>query len=318
MIVGGGQRGVVTTACYIARIHGVRSAMPMFKALQLCPEAVVVKPRFEAYVTASREIRAMMEDLTPAIEPLSLDEAFLEPVGHTDPARRAACGHACWVGAPDGTRAAPVRVQSGCRITSFWPKSRPIWTKPRGGFSVYRKGRHRRFPCAASLWALSGVWGLPPRAQLERAGISTIDDLLRWDQTDLVARFGVDGVAPVRSGARARYAPGQPRPGGEVYFQGNHLRGRPCPTPTCWKRTCGGWPNRSLAVRRRAGWPGGSLTVKLKRADHRSLTRRQSLDTPTTLADTIWRSAATPAGGRIGAGTIPADRGVGISDLTAG
>jgi len=76
VIVGGGTRGVVSTCCYIARISGVRSAMPMFQALKLCPEAVVVKPRMSVYVDASRAIRAMMEDLTPAIEPLSLDEAF--------------------------------------------------------------------------------------------------------------------------------------------------------------------------------------------------------------------------------------------------
>ena len=81
VIVGGGTRGVVSTCCYIARIKGVRSAMPMFQALKLCPEAVVVKPRFPAYLEASRAIRAMMEELTPSIEPLSLDEAFLDLSG---------------------------------------------------------------------------------------------------------------------------------------------------------------------------------------------------------------------------------------------
>ena len=81
VIVGGGTRGVVSTCCYIARINGVRSAMPMFQALKLCPEAVVVKPRMSVYVEVSRAIRAMMEALTPAIEPLSLDEAFIDLTG---------------------------------------------------------------------------------------------------------------------------------------------------------------------------------------------------------------------------------------------
>ena len=81
VIIGGGQRGVVSTACYVARIRGVRSAMPMFQALRLCPEAVVIRPRMELYAAISRDIRAMMEDLTPAIEPLSLDEAFLDLSG---------------------------------------------------------------------------------------------------------------------------------------------------------------------------------------------------------------------------------------------
>lgn len=81
LIIGGGRRGVVSTACYVARIRGVRSAMPMFQALKLCPDAIIVKPRMAAYVEASRAIRAMMEDLTPAIQPLSLDEAFMDLSG---------------------------------------------------------------------------------------------------------------------------------------------------------------------------------------------------------------------------------------------
>ena len=81
VIIGGGKRGVVSTACYIARIRGVRSAMPMFQALKLCPEAVVIKPRMSAYVEASKAIREMMEEMTPAIEPLSLDEAFIDLTG---------------------------------------------------------------------------------------------------------------------------------------------------------------------------------------------------------------------------------------------
>src|SRR5690606_19650277 len=83
VIVGGGHRGVVSTCCYLARIKGVRSAMPMFQALKLCPEAVVIKPRGGHYAAVSREIRAMMDALTPIVEPLSLDEAFLDLGGTT-------------------------------------------------------------------------------------------------------------------------------------------------------------------------------------------------------------------------------------------
>jgi len=81
LIIGGGRRGVVSTACYIARLSGVRSAMPMFKALKLCPDAVVLPPRMDKYAEVSREIRSMMLALTPQIEPLSLDEAFLDLTG---------------------------------------------------------------------------------------------------------------------------------------------------------------------------------------------------------------------------------------------
>ena len=81
VIIGGGTRGVVSTACYIARIKGVRSAMPMFQALKKCPEAIVIKPRMEVYSNISKSIKQMMTELTPAVEPLSLDEAFLDLTG---------------------------------------------------------------------------------------------------------------------------------------------------------------------------------------------------------------------------------------------
>src|SRR5690606_2113419 len=81
LIIGGGQRGVVSTACYLARIHGVRSAMPMFKALEACPHAVVIKPDMEKYARVGREIRQLMHELTPMVEPVSIDEAFMDLAG---------------------------------------------------------------------------------------------------------------------------------------------------------------------------------------------------------------------------------------------
>ncbi len=81
VIIGGGRRGVVSTACYIARIRGVRSAMPMFKALEACPEAVIIKPDMEEYVAVGRQVRALMQALTPLVEPISIDEAFLDLAG---------------------------------------------------------------------------------------------------------------------------------------------------------------------------------------------------------------------------------------------
>ena len=81
LIIGGGTRGVVSTACYIARTYGVHSAMPMFKARQLCPQAAIVKPNMAKYVEAARQVRTIMRDLTPLVEPLSIDEAFLDLSG---------------------------------------------------------------------------------------------------------------------------------------------------------------------------------------------------------------------------------------------
>src|SRR3954452_25168708 len=81
LIIGGGKRGVVSTACYIARTYGVHSAMPMFKARQLCPHASVIKPDMAKYVRVGREVRALMFELTPQVEPLSIDEGFMDLTG---------------------------------------------------------------------------------------------------------------------------------------------------------------------------------------------------------------------------------------------
>ena len=81
VIVGGGRRGVVSAACYVARTYGVRSAMPMFKALKACPDAVVIPPDMAKYARVGREVRELMLALTPAVEPLSIDEAFLDLSG---------------------------------------------------------------------------------------------------------------------------------------------------------------------------------------------------------------------------------------------
>src|SRR5947209_1805191 len=83
VIVGGGHRGVVATACYIARTFGVRSAMPMFEARRLCPHASVVRPDMEKYAHVGRQVRELMFKLTPLVEPVSIDEAFMDLSGTT-------------------------------------------------------------------------------------------------------------------------------------------------------------------------------------------------------------------------------------------
>ena len=186
VIIGGGRRGVVSTACYVARIKGVKSAMPMFQALKLCPEAVVVSPRMDAYVEASKAIRAMMDDLTPNVEPLSLDEAFMDMTGT-----------ARLHGAPPAVMLARLikRMKDevglsgsiGLSHNKFLAKVASDLDKPRG-FSVIGKTETTEFlrPKPIRL-----IWGIGPVAQesLGKAGIRTFDDLLRWDRRDLHDRF---------------------------------------------------------------------------------------------------------------------------------
>lgn len=190
VIIGGGHRGVVSTACYVARIRGVKSAMPMFQALKLCPDAVIIKPRMEAYVEASRAIRLMMEEMTPAIEPLSLDEAFMD-LG----------GTARLHGAPPAVMLARLikRMRDelglsgsiGLSHNKFLAKVASDLNKPRG-FSIIGKAETDDFLRDKPVKMIWGV-GKVMQASLEKAGIRTFADLLRWERSDLVTRYGSMG-----------------------------------------------------------------------------------------------------------------------------
>ena len=311
VIVGGGTRGVVTTACYIARIHGVRSAMPMFKALSLCPEAVVVKPRFPAYTEASRAIRALMEELTPAIEPLSLDEAFLDLSGtarlhHAPPAVLLARL------ARQVQNDLGLGISIGLSHNKFLAKIASDLDKPRG-FSVIGRAETESFLRGKPVGLIWGV-GAATRGALDAAGIRTIDDLLRWDQSDLTARFGAMGLRLWSLARGQDTRPVQRDPSvksiskettfdtdlSDISLLSGHL----------WRLS------EQVAARAKAkALSGAVVTLKLKRSDHRILTRRVSLRTPTHLADVIFRAAdpLLAQSGRDGPFRLI---GVGLSDLS--
>ena len=164
VIIGGGRRGVVSTACYIARIKGVRPAMPMFKALKLCPEATVIRPNMEKYSRVGRQVRDMMKALTPLVEPLSIDEAFLDLTGterlhHTSPARTLA-GLAL-----DVEREIGITVSVGLAANKFLAKIASDLEKPRG-FSVIGGSEAKQFLADKPVGLIWGV-GKVTRRQLE-------------------------------------------------------------------------------------------------------------------------------------------------------
>ncbi len=310
VIVGGGQRGVVSTCCYIARIKGVRSAMPMFQALKLCPEAVVVKPRFAAYLEASRAIRAMMEELTPAIEPLSLDEAFLDLTGT-----------ARLHGAPPAVLLARLtkRMEDELGLTGsiglshnkFLAKIASDLDKPRG-FSVIGRAETESFLRPRPVRIIWGV-GTATQTALESGGIRTIADLLRWDRTDLTARFGSmgDRLWHLARGLDTRRVNRDEKPKSiskeTTFFEDTSdpdlLDGH------IWRLS------EQVADRAKAKrLSGRTVTLKLKRKDFQLVTRRHALSDPTQLTDRIYRAARDLFDH---AGTTGPFRliGVGISDL---
>ncbi|WP_054006594.1 DNA polymerase IV [Cypionkella psychrotolerans] len=287
VIVGGGTRGVVSTCCYLARIHGVRSAMPMFQALKLCPEAVVVKPRMSVYVDASRAIRAMMEALTPAIEPLSLDEAFLDLTG-TERLHRA----------PPAVVLARLikRMEDelglsgsiGLSHNKFLAKIASDLDKPRG-FSIIGRAETEAFLRPKPVRIIWGV-GTAAQASLEKAGIRTINDLLRWDRTDLVARFGSmgDRLWHLARGMDTRRVNRNEKLKSiskeTTFFEDTSdpdlLDGH------LWRLA------EQVADRAKAkALSGKTVTLKLKRSDFQLISRRHSLTDPTQLSDRIYRAA---------------------------
>ena len=287
LIIGSGRRGVVSTACYIARINGVRSAMPMFQALKLCPDAVVLKPRMEVYAQVSREIRAMMEDLTPSVEPLSLDEAFLDLTG-TERLH----------GAPPAVMLARlvkrmadelgVTGSIGLSHNKFLAKVASDLDKPRG-FSVLGEAETQDFlrPQPVSL-----IWGVgqATRAALEAAGIRTFADLLRWERQDLAARFGSMGDRLwhlARGQDRRRVSAHEPVKSisNETTF-GEDTANLEILDGHIWRMA------EKVSDRAKAkDLAGRVVTLKLKRSDHSIITRRHSLRDATQMADTLYTQA---------------------------
>lgn len=190
VIVGGGQRGVVTTACYIARLYGVRSAMPMFEARKKCPDAVIVPPRFALYTEVSRAIRAKMDALTPAVEPLSLDEAFLDLTG-TARLHGTAPAQTLIRFAKEVREDIGITLSVGLSHNKFLAKIASDLKKP-DGFSIIGRAETETFLEAQPVGIIWGV-GAATRAALLAAGIETVADLKRWDQKQLMERFGQTG-----------------------------------------------------------------------------------------------------------------------------
>jgi len=287
VIIGGGRRGVVSTACYVARIRGVRSAMPMFQALKLCPDGIIIKPRMEAYVEASREIRKMMEALTPDIEPLSLDEAFMDLTGTTR-----------LHGAPPAVMLARLvkRMQDELGLTGsiglshnkFLAKVASDLDKP-NGFSVIGKAETDAFLRDKPVRMIWGV-GAAAQASLEKAGIRTFSDLLRWERTDLIARFGSMGDRLwhlARGEDRRRVSAHAPMKSISNETTFNEDTSDPDLLDGHLWRMAEKVSDRAKAK----GLAGRVVTLKLKRADHSLLSRRVSLRDGTQLADRIYRTA---------------------------
>lgn len=285
VIIGGGRRGVVSTCCYIARINGVRSAMPMFKALELCPHATVIRPRMEVYVEASRQIKACMQDVTPIVEPLSLDEAFLDLRGTV----RLHGTH------PALTMARLVRrieeevgvtASVGLSHNKFLAKIASDLDKPKG-FSVIGEAETLDFLTPQPVKLIWGV-GASLQGKLKSDGLNTIGDIRGREEVDLVARYGSMGkrLHALSHGQDFRQISndtGMKSISAETTFDVD-ISDREALEAHLWR----------LAVRvadraKAKETTGRVITVKLKTGDFKTVTRQSAQDAPTNLADTIFK-----------------------------
>lgn len=190
VIIGGGKRGVVSTCCYIARTFGVRSAMPMFKALKACPDAVVIKPNIAKYVTVSREVMRLMEETTPAVQALSLDEAFLDLTGTERLHRRSpAVTLADLVRRIEASQGITVSV--GLSYNKFLAKFSSEFDKPRG-FAILGHGDARAVLADRPPTVIFGV-GKAIAARLTADGIVRLGQVQEMDESDMLRRYGVMG-----------------------------------------------------------------------------------------------------------------------------
>ena len=310
VIVGGGTRGVVSTCCYIARIHGVKSAMPMFKALKLCPEAVVIKPDMAKYSAAGKIVRELMLEVTPLVEPLSIDEAFLDLTGT---ARLHGMSPALTLARLIAkiTKEVGITASVGLSHNKFLAKLASDLEKPRG-FSVLGRAETLSFLAAKPVGFIWGV-GKAMQEELAKGGITMISQLQQMEKVDLMRRFGSMGARlyHLSRGEDQRIVSTDDHSksiSAETTFN-TDIRDR-----AELERIL--WPLAEKVSRRAKaeGVAGHTVVLKLKTADFKTRTRNVSLSDPTLMASRIY-DAALPLLQRETTGTAFRLIGVGITGL---
>ena len=287
IIIGGQIRGVVSTACYIARIHGVKSAMPMFKALKLCPDAVVVKPNMAKYAEAGKIVRDIMFQFTPLVQPVSIDEAFLDLSG-TEKLHGAFPAMSLAKLVKRIEKEVGITASVGLSHNKFLAKLASDFEKPRG-FSVIGKNETREILAAKPVGAIWGV-GRATQGVLAKGGITMISQLQAMEKIDLLRRFG-------NMGARLYHL----SRGEDLRDVSTERETKSISAETTFNEDISVFDqlepilwNLAQRVSRRAkaaGMAGHTVTLKLKTKDFQSLTRATSYDDATNLAHRIFEAA---------------------------
>jgi len=310
VIVGGGRRGVVSAACYVARRYGVRSAMPMFKALKLCPEAVVIRPDMRKYADVGGQVRELMLSVTPSVEPISIDEAFLDLRGterlHKAPPAVTLARLAHRIEIELG-----ITASIGLSYCKFLAKVASELDKPRG-FAAIGRAEAKSFLASQPVRLIWGVGGKFAE-RLKADGITHIAQLQAMDERALVGRYGVIGSRLFH------FARGEDERTVETEHEAKSISAE-----TTFNDDLGDfadlrrelWPlcEKVSARLKKLALEGLGVTLKLKTARFRLLTRAARFDRPTQLAEAIF-AAAEPLLQKEADGTAFRLIGVGLHDF---
>lgn len=285
VIIGGRQRGVVATACYVARLYGVRSAMPMFQALKRCPDAIVLPPRGSVYAAEGRRIREMMEAVTPLVEPLSIDEAFLDLTGTQRLHGRSPALTLLHLQRRIAEETG-LTVSVGLSYNKFLAKTASDLDKP-DGFALIGQAEAAAFLKDRPVGSVFGV-GPAFVARLQRDGIRKLADVLRHGDAAMAKRYGEAGLRLsqlARGEDFRRVTPDRERKSisSETTFNHN-IADRDGLQSRLWS-LC----ERTAEQAKAKAVSGSVVTLKLKTAAFKSITRRRTLNAPTQLADTLYR-----------------------------
>lgn len=312
VLIGGGKRGVVMTACYIARMSGVRSAMPMFQARKLCPNAVVLRPDMQKYQRIGKEIREIMRQATPLVEPLSIDEAFIELAG-TERLHGKSPAEVLATMAKRIESEVGITVSIGLSFNKFLAKIASDLDKPRG-FSIIGRGDADAFLADQPVSIIFGI-GKRLAARLARQGLRTLADVRRENRDHLVATFGSIGhrLYDFSRGVDERKVnPNQPakslsaettfeRDIADIHELERHL----------WQLT------EKVSARLKAqNLVAASVTLKLKSSRFQSLTRSARVSPPTHFAHVIFEVGSHLLA-KLEAGTTYRLIGIGGSELSS-
>jgi len=284
VIIGGEKRGVVSTACYIARMSGVKSAMPMYKAKKLCPDAVIIHPNMKRYSEVGHAIRQRMKTLTPLIEPLSVDEAFLDLTG-TEKLHKAPPAVLLAKLAREIETEIGITISVGLAPNKFLAKLASDMDKPRGFTVIGKKDAHELL----STLPITRIYGIGKKTaqSLAKDGLSKISQLQTLDEASLIRRYGETGQRlyrlargidkrPVKSDRTVKSVSSE-RTLERDLVNYDDLEAK---LWRCCEQVANDLKRKKLA--------GMTITIKVKTSMHRIITRSRTLTNPTQLSINLF------------------------------